>query len=118
MICGDWSTITTLAAAREAASKPSAPLPANKSRQDLPLRSCPSQLNSVSRTQFGVGRRPDASGKDRIRRRHSPPMMRSEFSALFPCHHDGHQMLCRNMPRERRLDVGNRHPINVVRVVI
>ncbi len=76
---GDCSTITTFAAPREAASKPSAPLPAKRSRHDRPSRSCPSQLKSVSRTRSGVGRRPCASGKRKTRRRHSPPMMRTVF---------------------------------------
>src|SRR5215831_13600519 len=69
--------MTTDAAPRDSASKPSAPLPANRSRQALPLKSWPSQLNTVSRTRSGVGLRSSASGNSTRRLRHSPPMMRT-----------------------------------------
>jgi uncharacterized protein YcbX len=53
------------AAPRLAASKPSAPLPANRSRQrtwpQVWSSRCSSQLNTVSRTRSGVGRSPSAS---------------------------------------------------------
>ena len=75
-MAGFCSTMSTRAAPREAASKPRAPLPANRSMQRQPLRSCPSQLNRVSRTRSGVGRRPGASGTGSRRRFHWPPMMR------------------------------------------
>jgi len=71
------STRTTTAAPRDAASKPSAPLPANASRQRQPSRSCPSQLNSVSRTLSGVGRKPGRSATGSLLRFHCPPMMRT-----------------------------------------
>ena len=58
------------------ASKPSAPVPANRSRQRRPSRSWPSQLNSVSRTRSGVGRRPSRSSTASGVRFQSPPMMR------------------------------------------
>ncbi|CAM2182673.1 hypothetical protein PSAC2689_40478 [Paraburkholderia sacchari] len=70
------STITTRAAPRDAASKPSAPLPANRSRQRWPSRRWPSQLKSVSRTRSGVGRRPSRSSTGSGVRFQSPPMMR------------------------------------------
>ena len=73
------STMTTSAAPRDAASNPIAPLPANRSRHRLVRMSCPSQLNTVSRTRSGVGRRSVWSGKVRTRLRHSPPMMRTLF---------------------------------------
>ena len=56
------STSNTSRAPRDAASKPSAPVPANASTQCQPLRSCPSQLKSVSRTRSGVGRNPGCAG--------------------------------------------------------
>src|SRR5690606_3563043 len=75
---------STSAAPREAASKPSAPVPANASRQRQPGSAPPpaparlaSQLNSVSRTRSGVGRRPGRSATARRVRFHWPPMMRS-----------------------------------------
>src|SRR3569832_1220582 len=77
------SIMTTRPAPREAASKPSAPLPANKSRQIHPGRSWPSQLNNVSRTRSGVGRKPAPSGKSSRRRRYCPQMMRTRLAA--PC---------------------------------
>src|SRR5687768_2447590 len=73
------STITTSAAPRDAASKPIAPLPANRSRQCFWLISCPNQLKTVSRTRSGVGRRSISFGKVRTRLRHSPPMIRILF---------------------------------------
>src|SRR5438445_12129575 len=71
------STITTRAAPRDAASKPSAPLPAKRSRQASPSRRWPSQLNSVSRTRSGVGRNPGFDGTAMRRPRYSPAMIRS-----------------------------------------
>jgi hypothetical protein len=70
------STINTRAAPREAASKPSAPLPANRSRQRWPSSRWPSQLNSVSRTRSGVGRRPSRSSTGSGVRFQSPPIIR------------------------------------------
>ena len=69
-------------APRDSASSPSAPLPANRSRQRLPSTTGASQLKRVSRTRSGVGRMPGCRGK-RIRRpRHSPPIIRSSFGFL------------------------------------
>src|SRR5690349_8286025 len=76
-----FSTITTRRAPREAASKPSAPLPAKRSRQVFPLKSCPSQLNSVSRTRSGVGRKSLTEGKAITRLRQVPPTIRTRFRA-------------------------------------
>ncbi len=70
------STMHTLAAPREAASSPSAPVPEKASRQRQPDKSWPSQLNRVSRTRSGVGRRPGKWGTGRRVRFHCPPMMR------------------------------------------
>src|SRR6266704_4735627 len=74
---GCFSTMTTDAAPRESASKPSAPLPANRSRHAMPVSSRPSQLNSVSRTRSGVGLKSAASGNSMRRLRHRPPMIRT-----------------------------------------
>src|SRR6476646_2699271 len=78
--------MTTRAAPREAAAKPSAPLPANRSRQLFSASVWPSQLNSVSRTRSGVGRRSPLSGTAMRRPRYSPPMMRilPGFAILLP----------------------------------
>src|SRR5688572_20595137 len=76
------STITTRFAPREAASKPRAPLPAKRSRQVRPVRSCPSQLKSVSRTRSGVGRRSVRAGKWMRRLRHAPPTILTSFALL------------------------------------
>ena len=71
MTASGWdSTMTTFDAPREAASKPKAPLPANKSRQDLWRRLWGSQLNRVSRTASGDGRKPTASTQRTRRRLH------------------------------------------------
>src|SRR5690554_4797661 len=74
---GVWSTRVALAAPRDKASRPSAPEPANRSRQSLPARWKFSQLNRVSRVRAGLGRTPPASGKRSFRLRQSPPIMRS-----------------------------------------
>lgn len=72
----------TCTAPRDAASNPSAPVPAHTSTQRQPLRSCPSQLKMVSRTRSAVGRSPAgmpcpcATGN--LRRFHCPPMMRTD----------------------------------------
>ena len=74
---GSRSTRTARAAPRDSASSPSAPLPANRSRQLAPsIQGC-SQLKSVSRTRSGVGRRPSLSATRSRRLRQLPPMMRS-----------------------------------------
>jgi hypothetical protein len=72
---------STQPAPRESASMPSAPVPANKSRQRAPSMIGASQLNSVSRTRSGVGRRPGASGTSSRDRRRLPPMMRTDPNA-------------------------------------
>ncbi len=78
------------------ATRPRAPArrsPANKSRQRAPAMSCCSQLNRVSRTRSGVGRRPGMSGKLTRRPRQPPPMMRTElrppgaFDSVLRCGH-------------------------------
>src|SRR3984885_259772 len=78
----DCSTNTARAAPRDSASRPSAPLPANRSRQCAPAICGASQLNTVSRTRSGVGRM-SPSGKRQVRPRQLPPMIRSR-RALLP----------------------------------
>ena len=73
------STNTTSRAPRDRASSPSAPEPANRSRQRVSTMSCCSQLNRVSRTRSGVGRSPGMSGKPTRRPRQAPPTMRTKF---------------------------------------
>ena len=74
------------AAPRERASRPSAPLPAKRSRQRLPGTRLISQLNRVSRTRSGVGRMPPSPGKRMRRPRHSPPMMRRVWFIFCSAH--------------------------------
>ena len=80
------STMTTLFAPREAASKPSAPVPAKRSRQRAPPTSPASQLNNVSRTRSGVGRSRSVvtTGSRRLRQR--PAMMRTAPLRCRTCH--------------------------------
>ena len=66
----------------EMAPAPSAPLPAKASRQRQPVKSWPSQLNSVSRTRSGVGRRPGLSTTGSLLRFHWPPIRRTSCGAL------------------------------------
>ena len=84
-VCMRWSCATralscstsrTSVAPREAASKPSAPVPAKASKQCAPCTSEPNQLNRVSRTRSGVGRKPGWVGTGSLLRFHRPPMMR------------------------------------------
>ena len=65
----------TLAAPRDNASIPSAPVPAYKSSTCAPSTSCASQLNSVSRTRPGVGLRPGLSGTGIKRPRQRPAII-------------------------------------------
>ena len=50
--------------------------------QRQPVRSCPSQLNRVSRTRLGVGRRPSWAGTGSLERFHRPPMMRTSWGGV------------------------------------
>ncbi len=77
--CWADSTNTTSRAPLEMASRPSAPEPANRSRQRVPAMECCSQLNNVSRTRSGVGRSPGRSGKLMRRPRQAPAMIRTEL---------------------------------------
>lgn len=79
------STMTTRLAPRDAASKPRAPLPEKRSRHTSPVRSCPSQLNTVSRTRSGVGRKSSRVGKWMRRLRHSPPTIRTSLRFKIYC---------------------------------
>lgn len=74
--CLFFSNRITASARREAASKPKAPVPANKSRQLKPSKSRPSQLNIVSRTRSVLGRRPGKSITPSKRLRQTPPIIR------------------------------------------
>ena len=76
---GNCSTNTTSRAPRESASRPKAPEPANRSRQRVSAMECCSQLNSVSRTRSGVGRRAGMSGKVNSAAAPPPAMMRTEL---------------------------------------
>jgi fused signal recognition particle receptor len=69
--------MATKAAPRDSASKPRAPLPANRSRQRAPTMTGASQLNIVSRTLSGVGLKPASAGTGKSRPRHSPAMIRT-----------------------------------------
>jgi len=72
-----FSNRTTRAAPLEAASKPKAPVPAKRSIQRNPDKSCPSQLNKVSRMRSVVGRKPGKSITVSKRLRQLPPIMRT-----------------------------------------
>src|SRR5215470_857991 len=111
------STITTSAAPRESASNPSAPEPANRSRQRLPLKSCPSQLKSFSRTRSGVGRRSAASGNRTRRLRQAPPMMRTALVPFRRTDDDGDEPFGPDVPRERRADARERDALDLLRKV-
>ena len=81
------STICTCATPREAASNPRAPLPANRSSTVLSANSPPhkwvSQLNSVSRTRSGVGRKVSTSGTTMGVRLYWPPTIRIYLLPMF-----------------------------------
>lgn len=70
------STKVACAAPRDSASRPSAPLPAKRSRTRAPSMRGRSQLNRVSRTRSGVGRISTPAGNCSRRPRWRPPMMR------------------------------------------
>src|SRR6202023_3435650 len=71
------STNVACAAPRDSASSPSAPLPANRSRQRDPGTRGPNQLNSVSRTLSGGGRISGCGGEANPPPRHDPPIIRN-----------------------------------------
>lgn len=72
-----FSSSTTNVAPLEAASKPNAPVPAKRSRQRKPVKSCPNQLNRVSRIRSVVGRKPGRSKTVSKRLLQLPPMIRT-----------------------------------------
>ena len=74
---GSDSTSVACAAPRDNASNPSAPLPANRSRTREPGSIGCNQLNRVSRTRSGVGRKPGRSSTGSRVPRHRPPMIRT-----------------------------------------
>ena len=71
------STNTALRAPRDSASNPSAPLPANKSRQRRSTTSAASQLKRVSRTRPSVGRKDALPWRFSFWPFHRPPTMRT-----------------------------------------
>lgn len=62
-------------ASLERASRPSAPLPVNRSRQRAPVITGDIQLKSVSRTLSVVGLRPSTAENVRRRLLHCPPII-------------------------------------------
>ena len=78
------STKVTCAAPLDRDSRPSAPLPANRSRQRAPDTRGPSQLKSVSRTRSGVGRISGSGGKRSFLPRQVPPMILSTRASRAP----------------------------------
>ena len=80
---GSVSSSVAVAAPREQASKPRAPLPANKSSTCVPRMCGASQLNSVSRTRSGVGRMAATWGKRKRRPRQIPAMMRTSLAGAL-----------------------------------
>src|SRR5229473_4982432 len=112
---GFFSIMTTEAAPRESASKPRAPLPAKRSRHAMPVRSRPSQLNSVSRTRSGVGLRSSASGNSMMRLRHRPPMMRTVLGLVRRTDDDDRELFGIDAPRKGALDLREGHPLHAGR---
>src|SRR3989440_6022210 len=115
---GCFSTMTTDAAPRESASKPSAPLPAKRSRHAMPVRSCPSQLNSVSRTRSGVGLKSAASGNWMRRLRHRPPMMRTVLGLVRRTDDDDGELFGIDAPRKGAPDLREGHRFNARRELV
>src|SRR5947207_12794974 len=115
---GCFSTMTTDAAPRESASKPSAPLPAKRSRQAMPARSCPSQLNSVSRTRSGVGLRSAASGNSMRRLRHRPPTIRTVLGLVRRTDDDDRELFGIDAPRKGTPDLREGHPFDARRELV
>src|SRR4030095_3277107 len=111
-------------------------LPTTSTGEHCPVRSCPSQLNSVSRTRFGVGRSALLGGNAIIRLRQAPPTMRTLFimaaqavlallargGARDPfaigADDHSHHALGLDAPRECALDVGHRAAIDVLHEVL
>ena len=80
--CRLLSINVTCRAPREASSKPSTPVPAKKSNPRTSSSAgtrCSIQLNNVSRTRSGVGRKPGVSATGSGVRFHCPPMMRTRL---------------------------------------
>src|SRR5256885_2441183 len=115
---GCFSTMTTDAAPRESASKPRAPLPAKRSRQAMPVRSCPSQLNSVSRTRSGVGLKSAASGNWMRRLRHRPPMIRTGLGLVRRTDHDDRELFGIDVPRKGAPDLREGHRFDARRELV
>src|SRR5712691_11503450 len=115
---GFCSTMMTEAAPRDSASKPSAPLPAKRSRHAMPLRSCPSQLNNVSRTRSGVGLKSAASGNSMRRLRHTPPMMRTVLGLVRRTDDDDRELFGIDAPRKGALDLREGHPFDARRKLV
>ena len=78
------STNWQKAAPRDNASKPSAPVPAKRSRQRAPGKCIASQLNRVSRMRSAVGRNSRWAAMGMRVRRQRPPMIRTAPLAQIP----------------------------------
>jgi hypothetical protein len=74
---GPARPIIAEAAPRDRASRASAPLPAKRSSTRSPVTPGKSQLNRVSLTRSGEGRRPSTSGTGSGVRFHCPPIIRT-----------------------------------------
>src|SRR6266853_6815216 len=115
---GCFSTMTTDAAPRESASKPRAPLPAKRSRQAMPVRSCPSQLKSVSRTRSGVGLKSAASGNSMRRLRHRPPTIRTVLGLVRRTDDDDRELFGIDAPRKGTPDLREGHLFDTRRELV
>ena len=87
--CIFCSTMIAQRAPRDRASNPSAPVPANRSRQRAPGMTVASQLNKVSLIRSGVGRRPGWCATGNLRPRHCPPII-----LIFPAARIAHLFVC------------------------
>src|SRR5438093_1546393 len=115
---GFFSTMMTEAAPRESASKPSAPLPAKRSRHTMPVSSRPSQLNSASRTRSGVGLKSAASGNSMRRLRHRPPMIRTVLGLVRRTDDDDRELFGIDVPRKGAPDLREGHPFDARRKLV
>lgn len=74
--CGCLSIMVTEATPLDSASNPRAPLPAKRSRQQLPGNIGVNQLNKVSRIREELGLNPSTIGNSNFLLRHFPAMIR------------------------------------------
>src|SRR6267143_142480 len=92
-----------------------APLPAKRSRHAMPVRSCPSQLKSVSRTRSGVGLKSATSGNSRMRLRQRPPMIRTVLGLVRRTDDDDRELFGIDAPRKGAPDLREGHPLHAGR---